>query len=373
MNDFSFRRRLTNWRRVQVVVAPDATYEALAQSLWAAKESIAFEGFTFESSALAAILADQARAGVRVTVLLEGAPPGGVSDQQRWCVQHMAQAGGRIYYMVADSAAGIHDRYQNQHAKLWLLDSRAAIVSSENPSLDSFPNDPKSDGTLGRRGAYIATDAPGIVRRAGEIMEADMDSSSADILAFDPAHPTLGAPPPDFAPVFDSGGTRYPAKFARPLELTARLKLELCQAPEHSMRRGDCLLGLVARAGAGDTLLIEQLQEPPYWGPNDGTVESDPNPRLEAYIAAARRGATVRLLLDAYFDDLTSTRSNLRTQEYLAAVARHEGTRPRSPARQSRPGSGCTTRWLWPKSTGKDGRWSAASTAARRRRRLTGK
>jgi phosphatidylserine/phosphatidylglycerophosphate/cardiolipin synthase-like enzyme len=103
------------------------------------------------------------------------------------------------------------------------------------------------------------------------------------------------------------------------------LKLELCQAPEQSMRREDCLLGLVARAGAGDTLLIEQLQEPPYWGPNDGTVESDPNPRLEAYIAAARRGATVRLLLDAYFDDLSSTRSNLRTQEYVAAVARAEG------------------------------------------------
>jgi len=48
---------------------------------------------------------------------------------------------------------------------------------------------------------------------------------------------------------------------------------------------------------------------------------------LEAYIAAARRGAKVRVLLDAYFDnqDLTSPRSNLRTVEYLTAVARAEG------------------------------------------------
>jgi phosphatidylserine/phosphatidylglycerophosphate/cardiolipin synthase-like enzyme len=56
-------------------------------------------------------------------------------------------------------------------------------------------------------------------------------------------------------------------------------------------------------------------------------VAADPNPRLLAYIAAARRGATVRVLLDAYFDnqDLNSPRSNLRTVEYLKAVAQAEG------------------------------------------------
>ena len=51
------------------------------------------------------------------------------------------------------------------------------------------------------------------------------------------------------------------------------------------------------------------------------------HPRLQAYIAAARRGARVRVLLDSYFDnqDLDSPRSNLRTVEYLTAVARTEG------------------------------------------------
>ncbi len=54
-------------------------------------------------------------------------------------------------------------------------------------------------------------------------------------------------------------------------------------------------------------------------------MTSDPNPRLDAYIAAARRGATVRVLLDAFFDDLASPRSNLRTVEYLNYIARAEG------------------------------------------------
>ena len=72
-------------------------------------------------------------------------------------------------------------------------------------------------------------------------------------------------------------------------------------------------------------VMVEQLSEPPYWGPADGSVESDPNPRVQAYLAAARRGARVHILLDSFFDDLASSRSNLRTEEYLAAVSRAEG------------------------------------------------
>lgn len=325
LEDFFFPAKAEEDAWLQVVVAPDASFDALSQSLWSAQNSILYEGFTFESPPLATILADRALAGVSVRLLLEGAPPGGISDQQRWCVERVSKSGGQVHYMVADSAAGIQDRYVNQHAKLWLLDDRTAIVSSENPSPDSFPNDEKVDGTLGRRGVYLATNAPAVVHRIGEIMRADLDTAFLDILLYDPAHPTLGAPPPDFVPVFDSGGIRYAAPFARPLERAGRFRFEVCQAPEHSLRSSDCLLGLLGRAGAGDTVLVEQLQEPPYWGPGNGTVENDPNPRVEAYIAAARRGATVRVLLDAYFDDLSSARSNLRTQEYLMAVARSEG------------------------------------------------
>jgi cardiolipin synthase len=55
-------------------------------------------------------------------------------------------------------------------------------------------------------------------------------------------------------------------------------------------------------------------------------MTADPNPRLQAYVDAARRGAKVRVLLDAYFDnqDLTSPHS-LRTVEHLTAVAQAEG------------------------------------------------
>ena len=81
------------------------------------------------------------------------------------------------------------------------------------------------------------------------------------------------------------------------------------------------MLGLVRRAGQGDTLFIQQLYERHHWGPSSGTPQTDPNPRLEAYLDAARRGAAVRLLLDSYLD---RDGQNADTVDYVQAVARAE-------------------------------------------------
>lgn len=309
---------------LQLFVAPDHSYSALNALLASAERSITFEGYTFESAPLAETVAQRAGAGVAVTILLEGAPPGGISNQQRWVVQRLAGAGAQVLYMRSDSKAGIHDRYAYQHAKLWLLDDRLALIGSENPSPDSFPNDDKVDGASGRRGVYAVTDAAIVVGRVRDIMAADLDPAFADIWRYDPADPVLGAPPPDFTPTLTSGGSAYRVRIPDPLSITGRFHFEVCQAPEHALTQDACLIGLVDKAGPGDVILVQQLSEPPFWGPSDATVESDPNPRLQAYLAAARRGATVRILLDAFFDDLSSSRSNLRTEEYLTARARAE-------------------------------------------------
>ncbi len=85
-------------------------------------------------------------------------------------------------------------------------------------------------------------------------------------------------------------------------------------APESALRASDALLGWINRSGAGDTIEVEQLDEPPHWGDSASNPIADPNVRLEALIAAAQRGATVRLLLDRYFDDPTATTSNAATR-----------------------------------------------------------
>ncbi len=104
---------------------------------------------------------------------LESSPPGGVSDQQLWVVQQIAQAGGHVYYLRADRSLGNHKRYAYQHGKFWVLDGRVALIGSENPNSEAFPDDDKADGTLGRRGVYLVTDAPAVVAGLQAYMDAD--------------------------------------------------------------------------------------------------------------------------------------------------------------------------------------------------------
>ncbi len=79
------------------------------------------------------------------------------------------------------------------------------------------------------------------------------------------------------------------------------------------------------RAGPGDEILVAQLYEHKYWGDKDSNPIADPNPRLQLLIDAARRGATVRLLLDGYFDDPQDPRGNRATAGYVRAIAVAEG------------------------------------------------
>jgi hypothetical protein len=68
-------------------------------------------------------------------------------------------------------------------------------------------------------------------------------------------------------------------------------------------------------------VLVEAFYENVHWGPSSGTPESDPNPRLQALLAAARRGARVRVLLDGFLD---SEGENAETVAYLRQVAQGE-------------------------------------------------
>ena len=67
--------------------------------------------------------------------------------------------------------------------------------------------------------------------------------------------------------------------------------------------------------GRGDTILVQQLQERPYWGLRPAARQEDPNLRLAQFVAAAQRGATVRLLLDDFFDERGQRRKQCRNMQ----------------------------------------------------------
>lgn len=303
-------------------LGPDNLFDAVSQTLIGAQHSIRLASYTFEHVALADLLAVKAASGVTVTVLLEGGPAGGISDQQRYVTQVIEAAGGQVWYMVSDRNDA-DDRYSNHHAKYIVVDDRLLLVSSENFTPDSMPDDDKSDGTLGRRGAALIVDDPALVSHARALFDADLDPAHhADLFRWSAADPKYGAPPAGFVPTTTSGGSGYQLIHPQPLPTTAPFTAEFVQAPETSLlpvAEGG-LLGMVARAGPGDAVLVQQLYERVHWGSASDTPETAPNPRLMAYIEAARRGATVRIMLDGFFDP----GANSQTAAYLNLLAQAE-------------------------------------------------
>lgn len=318
LDEFFWTAQVTETAVLTIAIAPDNAYHAIVDQIARAQSSIQIETQTFENVAIAEALLAARQRGVAVTILMEAEPAGGVTDQERYICQRLANAGAHCWFMFNESNQRIYDRYTYLHAKFILIDGERVVISSENLSPRSLPDDDKSDGTWGRRGVVLITDAPGVVSHVQTIFNRDFDPTAhVDITG---TH-LIGAPPPGFVPVTVTGGISYPVRYVAPTAVHGTFAFELVQSPENSLRRDDALLGMVNRAGAGDVVLVQQLEERPYWGSSLSNPVDNPNPRLEAYIAAARRGAVVRLLLDSFFDSATSPISNSATCVYVNNLA----------------------------------------------------
>lgn len=314
-----------------VGIAPDNAFDVISQTIARAQRAISVEVYSLRHPEVVTALVGKAQAGVSVTVLLEGGQAGvSTSDpawqQELWACREIESAGGRCWFMVHDPSNRIYSRYDYLHAKLLIVDDTWVVVGSQNLTLSGLPSDDKSNGTYGSRGVALAMDARSAVARAAQVFALDLDPARhSDLQRWSPGLTgTYGPPVITYTPQLTAPDfTTTPVRFPEPLVVSGTFGLELLTAPEAALRRSDALLGLVARAGAGDAIYVEQLYEHADWGDNP---TDDPNLRLDAYVAAARRGATVRILLNGgSFGQPGFRNVNTATVAYVRQIARAEG------------------------------------------------
>jgi uncharacterized repeat protein (TIGR01451 family) len=311
---------------VTVGVAPDNAYQLLVDTIRSAQETLELEAYTLEHYHLVTELVAQAQQGVTVTVLLEGEPAGGLEDQELWACQQLHATGrGTCAFMFTDDDQGVYDRYTLLHAKFVIVDRERLLLGSQNLTHTGLAGDDRANGTGGSRGVVVVTDAPEIVARAVQVFEDDCDPAHHDdVTPWAPDNDFgYGLPPPGFTPYTGEDWVTYTVQFSSTVTATGT-EFELVTAPEAALRRTDSLLGLVSRAGHGDSVLVQQLYEHRQWGENPA---DDPNLRLESYIAAARRGAQVRVLLNGGDFDIEgfSLAENIEAAAYVNEIAQTEG------------------------------------------------
>jgi len=321
LEEFFFPAVATPTAPVTLAVAPDGALDLVSRTLASAQRSILIEAYTFESVPLYEVISRRLRAGVVVTVLLEGGPAGWTSADRKtelWIAQRIdSHPNGSVYFLYGDPTYGDPTRYLYQHAKFIVVDGEVALISTDNFGGRGMPSDRKDNGTYGHRGFVVAVRSPGVVARLGAIFTRDCDPAHhADLVPYGTDPFVLDDPA--FVPLPESDWTTYTAPFTAAVTATAT-DFTVVQAPENALRDRDALLGLFLRAGPGDTIAGMQLNEPYTW--TDGVGDVGLNPRLQALVTAARQGASVRLLLDEYYDD----GDNTETCRLLNGIADVEG------------------------------------------------
>ncbi len=311
-----------------IAVGPEGLYLPIAHALASASTSIDLSLYTFEHPQMAQVLIDTATRGVRVQLLLEGGPAGGISALQKWCVSRLVDAGAEVRYLstLPDAPNGYRTRYNFLHAKYAVIDGNRAFNGTENFTWDAMPAH-AGEVVGGRRGFYLFTDATPVVAELSRLFAHDWDADhSLDLFLYDPEHPKYGAPPPDFSmPELSVYEEIVAAPFGTAVSTFGPSSFGLVSAPENSLYPDAGLMDLLRQAGAGDEIVSWQLYEHAYWGDATSNAVADPNPRLQLIVEAARRGARVRLLLDAFFDSGDALRSNQATADYLNGLAASEG------------------------------------------------
>ena len=257
------------------VLSPDDGDAPLLSFIASAKETIDLAVYTLTSERIASALADAAQHDVQVRVLLDGGPVGGIEDAEEALVDGLLAAGVDVRWLKGD--ADVVKRYRYLHAKYAIVDGQAAWVGSENFGSAGYPS---ARGNGNRGWSVMIHDSP-LAETLTSVFSSDFDPRRRDtISASARSVRALPASPDAF---------RLPEALPSPVR-----RAQLVIAPDTALDPQG-LLGLLA--SAQDRLWIEVFYLDEAW-------EDQPNPFLEGAFAAARRGVTVRILLDGSWSSL---------------------------------------------------------------------
>ncbi len=255
--------------RPVAVLSPDDGRGRILSFLASADHSLDVAVYTLTSDAIVAVLADRARSGVHVRVLLEGSPVGGIEPDERRLIGALLDAGAEVRCLTG--GLDVVKRYRYLHAKYAIVDGAAVLVSSENFGDSGFP----PPGWDGNRGWSLIVEDLALARQLWEVFEEDFDPSRRDSV---PATGTSGPAPEGAEAILPW----------TPSAVERVRQVQLLLAPDNALSDRGVLAFL---ASATERISIEAFYADDPWG-------SEPNPLIEAAFAAARRGVAVRLLLD---------------------------------------------------------------------------
>jgi phosphatidylserine/phosphatidylglycerophosphate/cardiolipin synthase-like enzyme len=240
-----------------VFVLPDAPDVAL-DTLRAADDRILLAGYTLTSDRVTRALVDAHQRGVRVRVLVDDAPVGGLTTREARMLDRLARAGVEVRVLGGEGA-----RFSFHHPKYAVVD-HAALVLTENW---------KPSGTGGRssRGWGVRLDSPDVAADLADLFAAD--AAGRDVTSW-----TRFRRGRSFAESDPLSNQSFPTRHE-----PARVRTESVRLLTAPGNAEEAVVGVID--SAGERVDVVQV-----------SVERD-HPFVTAAFDAARRGVEVRILL----------------------------------------------------------------------------
>ncbi|MBI0582348.1 MAG: hypothetical protein JET69_04960 [Methanomassiliicoccales archaeon] len=241
---------------------PDDALPELVRQIDISRDSIRLACYLLENWTLARHLAGASARGLNVTVLLEGRPVGGVSENGAALAYYLQDSGVNVWTMRSGES---FRRYDYLHAKYAIFDQERLFVASENMADSSFNSN---------RGWAVVVEGSQICSFAEEVFFKDVSAKGVDIF---PLNASL---------VRADGGPGWLLSMvsAPPLEYSAMVSL--VTSPFNIQDR---LVEMIS--AAQERVLVQQMRIEEDW--------IDDSRIMSALSGAAERGVSVRVQLDA--------------------------------------------------------------------------
>ncbi|MHC1579109.1 MAG: phospholipase D-like domain-containing protein [Candidatus Alkanophagales archaeon] len=290
---------------VTAFVSPDCSFEAVSSEVKKCSNVILLNMYEFESFPLAELLLEAMGRNVTVRVLLEGAPVGGLSDDALAVAAIIEGGGGEV--RLARSRPKMFD-----HAKYAVLDG-GVLVLSENWKGVSMPVRGDSGGNRGW----------GVIIHDENVSSYFKELFLEDFGFGEPFKGAVGVASGDVV----SGGRRAEKGVMaeargeddgfRVRTVSGSFEVKTFVAPENVLC-DDPILEMISSARRRVYVEMFSVQK---------ELCGEPNPYVEALLAAARRGCDVKVLLDSRDYNLERDDDNDDVLAFLNGVAAAEGLR----------------------------------------------
>ena len=291
--------------------SPDCGLDVVLEAIHSARSVIRLCTYEFSSSTICEALARAIELGVDVRLLVDGAPAGGMDDDEVRCLSALTGRGAQVQILNGNLT---EDRVQHVgplHAKYAVFDLSSVIVLSENFVESGLP----TDRIFGNRGWGLWMRGSGPAGYLAALFDEDSRGARADVIDWrdDPRFDPWGTLPVPLVGDHLEG-------IMEPVRNEATARASFFVSPDCSPESPF----IASMLESATSVLLEQFQADLAWT-SRWTGEEVLNPIVAGAAAVVEAGGEVRALLDSCWFNVER---NSQVMDYLNAIsaAQQEGT-----------------------------------------------